>query len=263
MKKKRYALISVSNKKNIGKICKLLKKYNIVIISSGNTFKYIKKIGFTCNSVSQITNFPELLDGRVKTLNPLIHASLLFDRKNRRHIKEFNKLNFPIIDFVIVNFYPLNTNRTLENNTHMDFVDIGGPSLLRSAAKNYNFITAISTPDDYIKLEQNIKKFSGKTSLQFRKEMAQKVFTITSEYDHKISEQINYKKDKNNNFSKFKNNYLSYGENPHQKAFYSQKNNSTSLFNNKNIIQGKKLSFNNMLDVDSAYNCLSEFLETS
>ena len=138
--KGQYALISVFDKKNLNFICKLFKKNNIKIISTGSTSKYIRKIGYNSISVSNLTKFKEILDGRVKTIHPKIHASLLYKRSDKNHIKSFNKLNFPSINFVIVNLYPFEkTIKSYENNHDkaIEMIDIGGPALLRSAAKNY------------------------------------------------------------------------------------------------------------------------------
>ena len=150
MKKKRFALISVYNKEKIECICDTFKKNNIQIISTGSTANYIQKIGFKCSKVSDFTKFEEILDGRVKTLHPLIHASLLFDRNNKKHINKFNNLHFPIIDFVIINLYPF------ENKLNIEMIDIGGPALLRSAAKNYQSVTAICNENQYEKFITNM-----------------------------------------------------------------------------------------------------------
>ena len=182
MKKKKFALISVYNKKNIEWICDLFKKNGIQIISTGSTANYIKKIGFKCFKVSDFTKFKEILDGRVKTLHPLIHASLLFDRHNNKHIKKFNYLHFPIIDFVIVNLYPFDgiRRKNKDNKKYIEMIDIGGPALLRSAAKNYHSVTAICDVNHYKDLISNMNSYSGQTSINFRKKMASKVFELTS-----------------------------------------------------------------------------------
>ncbi len=134
-----YALISTFDKSNLNKICKKFKFFKIKIISTGSTAKYIRKLGYSCQEVSSITNFKEILDGRVKTIHPKIHASLLFKRNNKNHIKTFKNLKFPKIDFLIVNLYPFKD--TVKNkkkfNECVGMIDIGGPALLRSAAKNF------------------------------------------------------------------------------------------------------------------------------
>ena len=193
MIKRNFSLISVYNKSDIEKICDLFKKSNIEIISTGSTAKYIKKIGYNCYEVSHFTKFKEILDGRVKTLHPSVHASLLFDRKNKNHSNLFNKLNFPEINFVIVNLYPFEETAMTTSNKQkcIDMIDIGGVSLLRSAAKNFHYVTTISNIDDYPVFIKNFKKNFGKTSLTFRKKMAAKVFGLTSSYDYLISNWIN------------------------------------------------------------------------
>ena len=151
MQKKRFSLVSVYKKDKLEKICEIFKKNNIEIISTGSTAKYIKNTGYNCYEVSHFTKFNEILDGRVKTLHPLVHASLLFDRKNKIHTKLFKKLNFPEISFVIVNLYPFQKalNNKLSKKECIEMIDIGGPTLLRSAAKNFHSITAISDINDY------------------------------------------------------------------------------------------------------------------
>jgi len=261
MYKKKFSLISVYDKNNLEKICNLFKKNNIKIISTGATAKHIKKIGHHCYDLSYFTKFKEILDGRVKTLHPLVHASLLFDRKNNNHSKLFKTFNFPEINYVIVNLYPFKKYTTSSSNNKkiIEMIDIGGLTLLRSAAKNFESVTPISNIEDYNSFIKNFNKNSGKTSLYFRKKMAAKIFKLTSEYDNNISNWI--KKQKSSlSVANHKKLALRYGENPHQKSFFYKNNLNNSLFD-KFIQQNKKLSFNNILDIDSAYECVSEFQE--
>jgi len=261
--KDQYALISVFDKKNLNAVCKVFKKNNIKIISTGSTSKYIKKLGYNCISVSNLTKFKEILDGRVKTIHPKIHASLLYKRSDKNHIKSFNKLNFPSINFVIVNLYPFEKTIKLHksnNDKTIEMIDIGGPALLRSAAKNYKYVTTVSSPSDYKNLINNLKR-NGETTLEFRSKMATKVFSTTANYDAIISKWF---ENKNNKKSSQKNNLeikLRYGENPYQKASVVYKSASQNI--NKNIIQGKKIGYNNFLDIDAALNCLNEFSENA
>ncbi len=260
--KEQYALISVFNKKNLDIVCEAFKRNNIKIISTGETYKYIKKKGYKCISVSNLTKFKEILDGRVKTLHPKIHASLLYKRSVKNHVKSFNKLNFPSIDFVIVNLYPFEKTIKLHknNNKAIEMIDIGGPALLRSAAKNYKYVTTVSNPSDYKKLINNMNK-NGNTTLEFRRKMAIKVFATTSDYDATISKWFNnnnYKKLSHKNIEEIK---LRYGENPYQKGNFVYKPASQNII--KNIIQGKKIGYNNFLDIDAALNCLNEFSENT
>ncbi len=265
MQKKRFALISVFNKTNLEKLCSLFKKINIEIISTGATAKHIRKIGYSCYEVSHFTKFNEILDGRVKTLHPLVHASLLFDRKNKNHIKLFKKLYFPEIIFVIVNLYPFekSINNNINKKKCIEMIDIGGPALLRSAAKNYHSVTAISDVNDYDAFIQNINQNSGNTSLSFRKKLSSKVFNLTSSYDSLISSWMNNSNDNNDNDLKIINHEkknLKYGENPHQKSFFYRNRFQHNLFKNY-LHPDKMLSFNNISDVNSAYGCLNEFNE--
>ena len=252
------ALISVYDKSNLRLICAELEKQKINIISTGSTALYIAKLGFKCKKISDITKFKEILDGRVKTLHPNIYTSLLFDRGKTQHSNEFKKIKFPEINFVIVNLYPFNKTK-LKNESYekcIEMIDIGGPSLLRAAAKNHKSVTPVCDPADYNKLIKNLKQNKGETSLQFRMEMAKKIFETTSKYDQGISNFL----EKKNKLSKkiFKNKIdLRYGENPHQNAYlYSDKNKPN--FHN-NIIHGKELSFNNLRDSDVAFSCVNEF----
>lgn len=254
MIKKKYALISVFDKKNISIICKALKDFNVEIISTGSTAKEILKIGYKCTTISQSTKFPEILDGRVKTLHSKIYASILHDRGNKEHVTTFNKLKFPDINFVFVNLYPFDKVIKSNNNFNncIEMLDIGGPTLLRAAGKNFYSITAICNTSDYKKFAENIKKNNGNTSLNFRKKMAEKVFIKTSHYDEVINKWLKNKV--NNSVKKIK---LKYGENPNQKSYYQVKNFNKSFVGAK--INGKDLGFNNILDLDSGINCIKEF----
>jgi AICAR transformylase/IMP cyclohydrolase PurH (only IMP cyclohydrolase domain in Aful) len=171
MKKIRSALISVSNKKNLKPLLKVLQKNNIKIISSGGTFKTIKNLKFKCIEVSNFTGFNEILDGRVKTLHPKIHAGILNKRNNKTHLNDLKKNNFENIDLVIVNFYPFEKTleKTKNHNKIIENIDIGGPAMVRAAAKNYNDVTVITSIEYYDDLINELKKNKGSTSLEFRK----------------------------------------------------------------------------------------------
>ncbi len=254
MPKIKKALISVYDKRNLKNILKVLTKYNIKLISSGGTYKEIKKLKYKCNEVSDYTNSPEILGGRVKTLHPKIHAGILSIRKNKSHKKDLKKQNFKEIDLVIVNFYPF--EETLRNNSShlkiIEKIDVGGPTMVRAAAKNYNDVTVITSTSQYNELIKEIEKHKGSTSLDFREKMSSEAFSETAYYDSVISNYFN--KIKKNNFPKKKVFYgnliekLRYGENPHQEsAIYSKTNNL-----NIKQIHGKQLSYNNYNDIFSA-----------
>ena len=185
MNKIKKALISVSDKKNLKHLLKVLTKFKIELISSGGTYKEIKKLKFKCLEVSEYTGFPEILDGRVKTLHPKIHAGILSKRNNKSHGKDLKDNSFEKIDLVIVNFYPF--EKTLEQtNNHvkiMENIDVGGPTMVRAAAKNYNDVTVITSSDQYSELINEIEKNRGSTSIEFREKMSTVAFSETAYYD--------------------------------------------------------------------------------
>lgn len=259
--KKKYALISVFDKTDLFYICKTLDEFNIGLISTGSTAQKIKEFGFKCKLVSDLTKFKEILDGRVKTLHPKIHASILHDRKNKHHIHTFKKLNFPIIDFVIVNLYPFEkiTQTTSNSSKCIEMIDIGGPALLRSASKNYKSITTISNINDYGVFIKNISSNNGKTTLSFRKLMAQKIFETTATYDSSIASWFANKKKSVLKLSNLNSVPLRYGENPNQKSKYYFISKINLIKQAK--LKGKELSYNNILDLDAGLDCIKEFME--
>ena len=170
MRKIRKALISVSNKKELGFVLKNLKRYKIEVISSGGTFKEIKRLGYKCLELSKYTGFPEILDGRVKTLHPKIYAGILSKRNNKKHTKELKNNNFSGIDLVIVNFYPFENilKKTNDSKKIIENIDIGGPTLVRAAAKNYNDVTVITDAKYYKNLINELNSNKGFTSEAFK-----------------------------------------------------------------------------------------------
>ena len=254
MKKIKTALISVSDKSNLKPLLEVLKKSKIKILSSGGTYKIIKKLKFNCLEVSEFTGSREILGGRVKTLHPKIHAGILNQRKNKKHVEDIKKNSFENIDLVIVNFYPFlkTLELTKNHNTIVENIDIGGPAMVRAAAKNYNDVTVITSVEQYPELIRELKNNRGSTSLNFRKDMSRIAFTETAYYDSLISNYFN--KISNIKFPQrkiFSGNLierLRYGENPHQEsAIYSKKNHL-----NIDQIHGKQLSYNNYNDIFSA-----------
>ena len=253
MKKIKSALISLSDKKNLKPLLQILRKNNIKIISSGGTFKTIKKLKFKCLEISNFTGSNEILGGRVKTLHPKIHAGILNKRNSKSHQNDLKVNNFENIDLVIVNFYPFEQTlkQTKKHEKIIENIDIGGPTMVRAAAKNYKDVTVITSPKDYPELINELRINKGSTSVEFKKKMAQLAFTEVAYYDSIIA----------NYFNKISYNYfpkkiithgnliekLRYGENPHQKsAVYSKEN------MNINKIHGKPLSYNNYNDIFSA-----------
>ncbi len=186
--KQKFALISVYDKNKLKYLCSNLIKNNYLLISTGSTGDKIRSLGYKCIDISKITKFREMFDGRVKTINPLIYASILYIRDNKKHRRQFLKLNIPEISIIVVNLYPFEKyKKSKKIDKVIEMIDIGGPSLLRAASKNYKFITPIINISDYKKLINNIKKNGGNTDINFRKKMANKVFRETSRYDKIIA----------------------------------------------------------------------------
>ena len=259
MKKIKTALISVSDKSNLKPLLEVLRKSKIKILSSGGTYKIIKKLKFNCLEVSEFTGSREILGGRVKTLHPKIHAGILNQRKNKKHVEDIKKNSFENIDLVIVNFYPFlkTLELTKNHNTIVENIDIGGPAMVRAAAKNYNDVTVITSVEQYPELIKELKNNRGSTSLNFRKDMSRIAFTETAYYDSLISNYFN--KISNIKFPQrkiFSGNLierLRYGENPHQKGRF--------IGNIEDYIKqlhGKDISYNNLLDIDASIALLKD-----
>jgi len=259
------ALISVSKKDGIIDFAKQLDELGYEILSTGGTYKLLSDNGINAVKVSDITDFPEILDGRVKTLHPKIHGGLLAIRDDENHMKQLNENGIEPIDIVAVNLYPfketiLKDNVTLEDA--IENIDIGGPSMIRAAAKNYKYVTVLVDPSDYIKVIEEIKEY-GNTKEETRFYLAMKAFGHTASYDSLI---YNYLLDKNGvefpdtiTFSYEKSQDMRYGENPHQKAAFYK--NSLKSFGISECIKlhGKELSFNNINDANAAIELLKEF----
>ena len=254
MKKIRSALISVSDKSNLKPLLQILKKNNVKLISSGGTFKSIKKLKFDCMEVSDFTGSSEILNGRVKTLHPKIHSGILNIRNNKSHLRDLKNNNYENIDLVVVNFYPFEKtlDQTKDHTKIIENIDIGGPTMVRAAAKNYHDVTVITSVNQYSELIKQLQENKGSTSLNFRKKLSQTAFSETAYYDSVICNYFN--KISENYFPQKKIVYgnliekLRYGENPHQEsAIYSKKN---DLGIKK--IHGKSLSYNNYNDIFSA-----------
>ena len=254
MKKIKTALISVSDKKKLKPLLNILVKNKIKIVSSGGTYKEIRKLKFKCLEVSRFTNSPEILEGRVKTLHPKIHAGILNIRNNKSHLKDLKNNNFENIDLVIVNFYPFeNTLKETKNHSKIiENIDVGGPTMVRSAAKNYKDVTVITSSDQYEELIEELKKNKGSTTLEFREKLSRIAFTETAYYDSIISNYFN--KISNTIFPAKKIFYANlieiprYGENPHQKSAIYSKNSNMNI----KQIHGKQLSYNNYNDIFAA-----------
>ena len=254
------ALLSVSDKTGIVEFAEFLHSQNIEIISTGGTAAAIREKNIPVKDISEITNFPEMLDGRVKTLHPIIHGGLLYVRGNDEHEKTIAEHNIGAIDLVVVNLYPFEQTvaRGAPDAEIIENIDIGGPSMLRSAAKNFAAVTVVSDPADLKTVREQIEK-NGGTDLETRRQLAAKVFAQTAQYDAAIAHYFH--PDFSPGF-KTKVMDLKYGENPHQKAslYRSQKPLSPSVVE-ANILQGKQMGYCNVLDADAALNAVLEFEE--
>ncbi|SHO52076.1 bifunctional phosphoribosylaminoimidazolecarboxamide formyltransferase/IMP cyclohydrolase [Anaerocolumna xylanovorans] len=263
------ALISVSDKTGIVEFAKELEALGIQILSTGGTYKKLKEEGIKAVEVSEVTGFPECLDGRVKTLHPAIHAGLLAMRGKEEHMKQLEELHIEPIDFVIVNLYPFKATILKEGVTReeaVENIDIGGPTMLRSAAKNYQDVAVVTDPSDYEKVLSELKA-DGKVSLDTKFCLMQKVFMHTSNYDTMIADYLK-KERKDTSLPKTltltyeKVQDMRYGENPHQKAaFYREIGKKKGSIVDALQLNGKELSFNNINDTNGALELLKEFSE--
>lgn len=262
------ALISVYDKEGVVPFATELNRLGWEVISTGGTYKTLKEAGIDVIDISEVTQFPEILDGRVKTLHPNIHGGLLYKRNDKNHVDKLKELNINSIDMVVNNLYPFEETIKREGVSHEEIIeniDIGGPSMIRAAAKNYEFVTVVMDPSDYAKVLDEIKS-KGETSLDTRRYLAMKVFQYTAYYDSLIANYFNELesvefpdivtlafKDKQE---------LRYGENPHQKAvFFKERDDLEGTIAGAIQIHGKELSFNNINDSNGALEILKEFDE--
>jgi phosphoribosylaminoimidazolecarboxamide formyltransferase / IMP cyclohydrolase len=273
MAKVKRALISVSDKFGIVDFAKGLDKLGIEILSTGGTAKLLRDGGVKVRDVSDFTGFPEMLDGRVKTLHPKIHGGLLGRRNNPEHVKQMNEHGIMPIDLVIVNLYPFEQTVAKHGCTleeAIENIDIGGPTMLRSAAKNYTDVAVVASPRDYGRVLQEIQK-TGEVSAKTRYELCRTVFMHTARYDSAISawldnqvpddEKTRFPNILTLQFEKVQN--LRYGENPHQQgAFYREFGRKEPSVSNAKQLHGKEMSFNNFLDANSALELAKEYDQT-
>lgn len=255
------AIISVYNKEGIFELAKFLSENNFEIFSTGGTYNYLTSKGIKVKSISEYTGFPEVLEGRVKTLHPRIFAGILADRNKKEHLEDIEKNKINTIELVVVSLYPFIetiSKAGVEINEALEQIDIGGVSLIRAAAKNFSNVSILvnnSQYDDYI---NEFIKTGGKIGLEFNKELAYKAFKYIADYDIAISEYFKslYSEEKTPDFISLGEYIkLRYGENPHQKGYLVKKE-FDKIFE---VIHGKEISYNNILDIDSAYSIISEF----
>ena len=253
------ALLSVSDKSGLLEFAKGLAALNVELLSTGGTAKHLKEAGLTVIDVSDYTGFPEMFDGRVKTLHPKVHGGLLQRRDNEEDKRNAKKHEIPLIDLVIVNLYPFEqtiAKKDVELEEAIENIDIGGPSMLRSAAKNHRWVTVICDPSDYVGVLAEMTENEGETSLATRERLACKVFQRTASYDAAIAAYLNKEQSTHKTFNLSLPLYseLRYGDNPHQK---------TSLYGNFGDyftkLHGKDLSYTNVLDIHAAAEIALEF----
>ena len=252
-KKITSALISVFYKDGLEKIIELLQKNDVTIYSTGGTQEFIEKLGVKCIPVESLTSYPSILGGRVKTLHPSVFGGILGKRNDDTHLAEMKQYNIPVMDLVIVDLYPFEetVRSTTDENLIIEKIDIGGPSMIRAAAKNHRDVTVVAAKNDYQLLVNILEEQQGETSLEQRRMFAIKAFDVCTAYDTAISSYFNgitvetpFNKEKKT---------LRYGENPHQAATFF--GNLDSVFNQLN---GKELSYNNLVDVDAAVNLIKD-----
>ncbi len=261
----KQALISVSDKSNLLEFAKFLVEQDYKILSTGGTFKHLQDNGIEVTEVKDVTGFPEILDGRVKSLHPAIHGGIMARRSDENHMATIAEHGINPIDIVIVNLYPFfeKMNTGLSEVEMIEFIDIGGPSMLRSSAKNFYDVTVVTDVNDYEVVMNEIRE-NGSTSIETRKLCAGKVFNLTSAYDAAISTYIlgeDFPQFLESSYEKVMD--LRYGENPHQKAAYYVDKTKNGAMKDFEYLQGKELSFNNIRDMDLAYKVVSEFKETT
>ena len=266
MGKIKRALVSVSDKTGIIEFAKELDKMGVEILSTGGTKKALEEAGVSVKGVSEFTGFPEMLDGRVKTLHPKIHGGLLAVRSNKEHMKQVKNYSIGLIDMVVVNLYPFQKTIAKEGTSleeAIENIDIGGPTMLRSAAKNHRDVTVVTDPDDYVLIIDELKN-SGEISLEMRQRLAVKVFRHTADYDSAIdkylSENLSNEKILRLKFTQGVS--LRYGENSHQSAsFYINKDCSESNLATGKILHGKEMSYNNYVDANGAFEAVKDIKE--
>ena len=243
------ALLSVSNKTGIEKFAEGLIEQGYELYSTGGTFKALQEADIAVNQVSDLTDFSEIMDGRVKTLHPAVHGGILADRDNEEHMKDLRDNNIETIDLVAVNLYPFKETVRKADVTESDAVeniDIGGPTMLRAAAKNYKHVTTVVDPFDYDEVLERLKE--NALDEGFRKQLMIKVFRHTNDYDQAIV-----------NFFAQSEKSLRYGENPHQSAKYVKTSDDKNTILNADVLHGKELSYNNIRDADSAFQLAKKF----
>ena len=259
------ALLSVSDKTGLVDFAKSLAGYGVELISTGGTAQVLRDAGLKVLDVSEVTGFPEMMDGRVKTLHPKLHGGLLAIRSNKEHAAAMEKFGIKPIDLVIVNLYPFEASvaKGAAYNDCIENIDIGGPAMIRAAAKNHADVTVVVEPADYSKVLGELAQHSGMTTLELRRRLAAKAYARTAAYDAAISNWFrDALRDTAPDYCVFGGKLLQslrYGENPHQTAAFYRAPGERFGVATARQVQGKELSYNNINDTDAAYECVAEF----
>ncbi|MEA2470716.1 MAG: phosphoribosylaminoimidazolecarboxamide formyltransferase / cyclohydrolase, partial [Thermoleophilaceae bacterium] len=262
----RRALLTVSDKRGLVEFARGLAELGIEIVSTGGTARELQGAGLPVRAIDDYTGFPEILDGRVKTLNPRIYAGLLAVRSNPEHVATLAEHGIEPIDLVCVNLYPFErtaARRGVSDSEVIENIDIGGPTLIRAAAKNHAFAAVVARPEMYDAVLEELRETDSRLSEQTREALAMEAFSYTARYDSAIARWFAEREDDfpaiyPRVYEKVLD--LSYGENPHQRAaYYAQAGTRTHLLSMVSKLHGKELSFNNLLDLDSARRLVSEF----
>nr|WP_238537603.1 bifunctional phosphoribosylaminoimidazolecarboxamide formyltransferase/IMP cyclohydrolase [Zavarzinella formosa] len=266
----RRALLSVSDKTGLMDLARVLAGFNVELISTGGTRKAIAEAGIPVKDISEVTGFPEMLDGRVKTLHPKIHGGLLARRDLPEHMAKIAEHDIHAIDLVVCNLYPFEQTVAkpgVHDEEVIENIDIGGPSMLRSAAKNFAAVAVLTSPSQYAEVIEELQKSGGTLTLETRRRLAKEVFERTSAYDAAIANYFGKTSEEKELPARFsvtlaRKSPLRYGENPHQPAaFYAEQPPRPDTVAGAEVLHGKELSFNNLLDLDSALNLVKEFTE--
>ena len=261
----RTALLSVSDKTGVVQLAQALSSHGVRLLSTGGTFKALAAAGLDVTDVSDVTGFPEIMDGRVKTLHPGVHGGLLAIRDDADHVKAMNDHQIGAIDLAVINLYPFEEVRAAGGDypTTVENIDIGGPAMIRAAAKNHAYVTVVVDPQDYPQLIQALATEEGQTAYAFRQKMAAKAYARTAAYDTMISnwfaEALDIEMPRYRTLGGVLSQEMRYGENPHQSAGFYLTGDKRPGVATASLIQGKQLSYNNINDTDAAYELVAEF----
>jgi len=261
------ALLSVSDKTGLIPLAQELSKHGVELLSTGGTSKALKDAGLTVKDIADHTGFPEMMDGRVKTLHPTVHGGILSVRDNPAHVKAQHDHGIGDIDLVVVNLYPFakTVQSGADYDTCIENIDIGGPAMVRSAAKNHAYVAILTHPDDYTLLIDELAAHNGATSFEFRKKLAARAYAHTAAYDSTIAAWFlahgveGHSFPREISFAGHLHQPLRYGENPHQRAALYRTSETRPGAASATVLQGKELSYNNINDTDAAYELVAEF----